>query len=183
MEWSWYQFLKKCLPRRSGSSHKQCLGCTQNLVHKWYCSCLTTEQCPERLIFTQLLAIYRVLSHPFILKTSLQRGWGGCCCPTRFREGEQLVQDHTARRQQNQARTSFPWLHLQFSFPAAVLADRNWKAKCSNTTWEMNHASATWLCPSWVIPKSHSCRGTFFLFSLYEIMSLCQRAPRLVVWH
>lgn len=43
---------------------------------------LNNGPCLECMIFTQLSAIYRVLSHPWILKSSLQgvRG-GGCCCP------------------------------------------------------------------------------------------------------
>lgn len=57
------------------------------------------------MTFTQLFAIYRVLSYPLILKTSLPEGERGIGIvrPMGLREVKQPAQGDTARRQQNQA--------------------------------------------------------------------------------
>lgn len=82
------------------------------------------------MIFTQLFAIYRVLSYPLILKTSLPEGERGIdiVLPMGLREVKQPVQGDTARRQQNQAENLGHLTSPQSSLPAATSTDTHYKA-------------------------------------------------------
>lgn len=173
IEWPTILVLKGALAETPGSSHKQCLGPYQNLGYTWYCSCLTMEQCPECIysalcnlqsVFPSLDAENKLAGASgvgWMLWTL--RGWRRLSNVSKvtWLEGEPRPSDST-----------FSPLSQQLPLPTYTVRQN------SNAQLEMNHTSAAQLRPLWLIRKiSHSCRGSFFLFSLYEIMNPCQRLP------